>query len=1290
MRSAILAIIIFTTPLWVLAGFSNAYKIDVTQYEKSFLNDGKFDKPVFENSSVIYEPGAFRIPYYTYIYALPPGLTADSVTDCSTYFRSISGSYNLSRIERAKTLSGSEEAAIEPSSLLLHKPVFISGYGESGGCVLVHVTIPSMLYDSSTNRIDILDSISFRFSLSPFSSSQQSGCKGIENILRGLLENSDEAYFENSIKSSSYLLDSIVEYVILVDTSDIMGMNHPELMEPLQRLAEWKTRTGILSRVFTLDYVEAMFSGAQTTEKIKSFITYMRLEFGTKYLLLVGEDDSDLDDARSIYAENDVGSWMPRYEEFVFDPFEDGYIDADTVITDYYFSDLNNDDYVDIKVGRLLFDEYVKAFSVCSLFVERIIKHESDPDTGYLGKMLLITENLYEGYPGKILAESVALYNPSGISEIKMYDEDGTYDDDAAISIMNSGVGIQMASSHGCEYAYVLNNKNSISISDIEPGFNSDQKTFFFLGIPCWIGAYDYDCLAEHMLCHPSGGAIGGLFNTRYGFGTIDYPGRSEWLTLQFIKMFSSTDLFRTGDLKAAMNDAAVKYLSLDPAAKWCSRAYNLFGDPTMILYGGEPQHMTVSHPPSVDSSGYFYVIATDSISGSPVSNASLTVTCVNDPLLYIRGITDVNGSAVFYIDPSNALDTMLISVVKKSYSVHMSRAAVILQPPERSIIISPFDDCAFSGLFPVLRFLSNDAQGDRLTYKIEIDDSPAFDSPLVFYTPEFNSGETVSYTPFGLAQSVLYFWRVSACDADGSGKFGELSETRCFHILPPSTAPYICSYKTDSIQFSSDGIFRISLGNDAATLSKKDYFIYERRVFSDFEYNMIDSSWAVLDSNFDNVKWHTGLTMQSALGGYEPPNSSTYYLYYSDAEIRGSKYKFSNEQVLSGPIFTGDCDSLFLSYSYGFYLKQSTENFNMYVSVFNGGSWSSWFSIHTIEGNSTGDRINNLSWLLPCDSMRFSFIYRNSGKKGGGVALDNILVTAVYMPDYDYGTLTSEKVSFYDLNSASPRNSWGRIEYEKLLPDDSILITVEYMSGDLWREIPDLSLPGNSSGFYSISLKPELDISSLSVSQYPVIRGQFKFFKRTGSAYSLPSMLSYSIGVVEQSATLTSSSSLRGRVMEGSIIIEWDSSPSSSSTLTREGGGYKVLPADINSGIYSDKDVKPGQVYTYRLKYNAGGREYTAGELRIKYSLSETVSLLKNISSGILTLMFSGVSTGGYSYSIYDISGRCIIDDSSFEVNGASVDLDLTCSKIPSGYYSLKIQRKGADILTAPLLIVR
>jgi hypothetical protein len=122
-----------------------------------------------------------------------------------------------------------------------------------------------------------------------------------------------------------------------IEHADLLIVTHPSLLEPVRRLAAYRTKTGTSTAVVTTEAIDKVYSGKDLQEKIRKCITDYWKKKGIKYVLLAG--GSSLVPARYVFCPAMIEeNWRDTAEvEKLGSPSE---YELSYVPTDYYYANL--------------------------------------------------------------------------------------------------------------------------------------------------------------------------------------------------------------------------------------------------------------------------------------------------------------------------------------------------------------------------------------------------------------------------------------------------------------------------------------------------------------------------------------------------------------------------------------------------------------------------------------------------------------------------------------------------------------------------------------------------------------------------------------------------------------------------------------------------------------------------------------------------------------------------------------------------------------------------------------
>ncbi len=165
------------------------------------------------------------------------------------------------------------------------------------------------------------------------------------------------------------------------------------------------------------------------------------------------------------------------------------------------------------------------------------------------------------------------------------------------------------------------------------------------------------------------------------------------------------------------------------------------------------------------------------------------------------------NGEWDFVMQQNGALPntTYCFRMVKSDgsalYSYSIYPQITTNQAPTAPDLVKLFDNEKIGTTTPAFEFAATDAEGDSLTYQIQVDDTYAFSSTVIdrssdsngalfdnLVTPAdkdpFNQGETIQFEDTtALSNNTTYYWRVRAKDSSGSNAWSSWSTIQSFTV---------------------------------------------------------------------------------------------------------------------------------------------------------------------------------------------------------------------------------------------------------------------------------------------------------------------------------------------------------------------------------------------------------------------------------------------------------------------------------------------------------------------------
>ncbi len=634
-----MALMVLISSCLILVAKQNMFagtKVIMVSYKESdvrFSKQNQFDVvslPEFrfiEDPSKIGEP---MMPVKTLRVLLPAGTSITNVRIVSKTEVVLGGNYFLCPIQQRQITGDQENLKFsEPK-----KEVYLSSSPYPGKYAellsenyfrdyhIAEISIYPMQYLPLLKQItlatdvsiEIEYSVSTKYNLMPRLRHDEAMESNISESLRHIIVNPDDiqtyrssggpsAKSKNSFatKAEPLLISSVpsaiegqnVEYIII--TSDALASS-------FQRLADWKTKKGIVAAIKSVTWIAQNYSGCDIQEKIRHFIQDAYLKWGTECVLLGG--DVDLIPGRINSGQTTLGVPIltDLYYSAIYPTSDNWNANGNGLFGEVYDDDA--DYYADIWVGRAP----VHTSNEVNLFVDKIFTYERNslapslPSTTYLTRMVSMAGVCYNQYGwgsavGIYAKEQVnGLPIPSPMTNLRMYEHESTFNGyysydqqltrDNAISAFNTGYGIVNHFDHSNPYEIAtgsLTGGGGVFVNDVDNLSNGNMYSVVY-SAGCSPGAYDYDCIGEHFVLKNNGGAVAFIGASRSVY-TSEGCGHDY-------SFFQS--LFTNNNYHIGQTLAMARY------SDYSSNIFNLLGDPDLPVWTKTPQTLAVTVPATI------------------------------------------------------------------------------------------------------------------------------------------------------------------------------------------------------------------------------------------------------------------------------------------------------------------------------------------------------------------------------------------------------------------------------------------------------------------------------------------------------------------------------------------------------------------------------------------------------------------------------------------------------------------------------------------------------------------
>lgn len=638
------------------------------------------------------------IPSKLHHFLLPSNQQIDEIEIVSMEWDTLPGNYFLYPVQNTSMdstfFSYPDPLIYESSSPWPDSPIEIVSQGGMMGVGVVTVLVTPVRYLPTDSLLLTLSQITVSLDMGisqfdvtvPVSETSWSLTNRIQGILASV-ENPSDYKGYSTTDSRRDGADSYGPLLITDipsangDGVDFVIITTNALENDWQTLADIRIKQGIITVVRTVEWIQSEYSGCDTQEQMKNFITDAYEYWGTSMVLLGG--DHEIVPSR-ICVET---VWDGGY------PCDGYYSDVDEDGEDWneygYWQQPAKDIFMEINVGRVP----VNNSDMVQTFLTKLEIYENPTSLPYgFGRSALfigdsnsssgdgwgaedcetLNQDLISagiaGSSGKYLDPVKELYWPrwdliNGLWNGDMLSRNTALD--AIDDGYNFIIHVAHSGSHslGAQSAESLPARQYITEGDIYNLTNTNMPSILF-SMGCWPGHFQgTECIIERgLFSSNTTGLIAGMVFARSGHW---------WCTPNFIEPLANALYgYKT---YAQIGSELKPYIYLGASYKHMLNAIdvttdeyymNLLGDPTMFVWRGNAMRPTVTANPSVVTAGVFSTTVHASEMGIALPGA--TVCLYKEDELFAIGITDSNGDAIFSNVQVASLGTINVTVTKR------------------------------------------------------------------------------------------------------------------------------------------------------------------------------------------------------------------------------------------------------------------------------------------------------------------------------------------------------------------------------------------------------------------------------------------------------------------------------------------------------------------------------------------------------------------------------------------------------------------------------------------------
>ncbi len=435
-------------------------------------------------------------------------------------------------------------------------------------------------------------------------------------------------------KVLSKFMESFSGFDYLIITAD-------SLKPYFDKLKRWKLKKGLNTKIRTIEWINANYSGRDIQERIRNYIKEVVKDSGVTWVLLGG--DTDIIPDRKAFAMPCSAFYHPREDSLPADLYYadiDGSWDEDN---DGIFGELEDsiDLYPDVFIGRAP----VRTGEEAETFVNKLITYETCPDTTYQKDFLFLGEILWnnpytDGGIGKDRIDS--LWIPDGYNITKLYQSRGNENPTSVIREIEKGKGLINHDGHG--WINIMSVGEGYLRNEDMLSLRNSSKYGVIFSIGCWTGAFDYDCIGEAFVRNPNGGGVGYIGNSSYGWGSPGNPGfgYSDVFDERFYKEIFEESRRHIGEALAFTKASFIPFSYQKNVYRWHQYQLNLLGDPEMVIWLNNPATMEVMTSDSITTDQLLHIY----VEHEEVPLSNVTVTLTTDDSIYTKVTTNDFGEA--------------------------------------------------------------------------------------------------------------------------------------------------------------------------------------------------------------------------------------------------------------------------------------------------------------------------------------------------------------------------------------------------------------------------------------------------------------------------------------------------------------------------------------------------------------------------------------------------------------------------------------------------------------------
>lgn len=399
------------------------------------------------------------------------------------------------------------------------------------------------------------------------------------NLYRGLLKDRSVVAqcVDNLEVIKTFPINKTVkeEYELLIVTNQ-------EMEQAFLKLANFKTLTGIKTKVALVEDFISSTPGRDKQEKIRNYIKEEYSNNGITYAILGGDI--------SVLPERDIACYFNQVPSDLYFSGFDGSWDENNNNKFGEWGEKEEDFYAEIYVGRLPVETPLEAESI----INKIISFERAPRSNKItlhGAMFDSENSGKDVKEGNSYTNDIGCHDhiPSGFDVKTLYEPDVTPTVAQFIAEWDRGMLLINHTGHGSESSFSINHVGGYFGREDASALTNTVYPIL-VSNSCLTGRFDDesdDCVGEKLLLNPKGGAVSVVLNSREGIYDAENPIEMSGELDIALYMYLFADSIKT--LGNAVQNARQLY---EPQAQGSTGyhqvvlEWNLLGDPTLRVFG--------------------------------------------------------------------------------------------------------------------------------------------------------------------------------------------------------------------------------------------------------------------------------------------------------------------------------------------------------------------------------------------------------------------------------------------------------------------------------------------------------------------------------------------------------------------------------------------------------------------------------------------------------------------------------------------------------------------------------